>query len=210
MWGILPGIATACVPAALVISHLVIRNNRLAWSGYNASGDPAHHHALVVDVGCDFPITSEGKLYLNSPGPLQFAEISPTGFAVAAWSGMRGNQLDLYAAATGLSLVEAAVALCEQLHREVPWMLNGTPLRPRPANRYAPKSRSWRDPRKWSNGSRHNRSAGTRWAPKVVPSLIETDKRYSFGLAFSRAAASARTDSGSSLNRSRQPEQQTQ
>ena len=42
--------------------------------------------------------------------------------------GSSGNQLDLYASATGLSLFEAAVALCEQLHREVPWMLDETPL----------------------------------------------------------------------------------
>ena len=55
---ILPGDATAFVRATLVIAHLVIRNNRLAWSGYNASGDPAHTHALVVDVGRDFLITS--------------------------------------------------------------------------------------------------------------------------------------------------------
>jgi hypothetical protein len=73
-----------------VIAHLVIRNNRLAWSGYNASGDPTHHYALVVDVGRDFLITSDGKLYLNSPGPLQFAEFSPAGFAVAARSEMLG------------------------------------------------------------------------------------------------------------------------
>jgi hypothetical protein len=73
-----------------VIAHLVIRNNRLTWSGYNASGDPAHTHALVVDVGPDFLITSDGKLYLNSPGPLQFTEFSPTGFAVAARSRMLG------------------------------------------------------------------------------------------------------------------------
>jgi hypothetical protein len=89
-WGILSGNATALVPAALVIAHLVIRNNRLTWSGYNASGDPAHHDALVVDVGRDFLITSDGKLYLNSPGPLQFAEFAPSGFAVAARGGMLG------------------------------------------------------------------------------------------------------------------------
>ena len=89
-WGILPGNATPSLPAAPVIAHLVIRNNRLTWSGYNASGDPAHHHALVVDVGLDFLITGDGMLYLNSPGPLQFAEFSPTGFAVAARSGMLG------------------------------------------------------------------------------------------------------------------------
>ena len=73
-----------------MIAHLVVRNNRLTWSGYNASGDPAHTHALVVDVGRDFLITSDGKLYLNSPGPLQFAEFSPIGFAVAARSEMLG------------------------------------------------------------------------------------------------------------------------
>ena len=36
--------------------------------------------------------------------------------------GSSGNQLDLYAAATGLSLFDAAVALCEQLHRDIPWV----------------------------------------------------------------------------------------
>jgi DNA primase len=36
--------------------------------------------------------------------------------------GSQGNQLDLYSAVTGLSLFEAAIALCEQLHHEIPWM----------------------------------------------------------------------------------------
>ena len=40
--------------------------------------------------------------------------------------GSSGNQLDLYAAVTGLGVFEATVALCEQLHREIPWILNGT------------------------------------------------------------------------------------
>ena len=44
--------------------------------------------------------------------------------------GSSGNQLDLYAAVTGLGVFEATVALCEQLHREIPWMLNEH--RPRP------------------------------------------------------------------------------
>lgn len=35
--------------------------------------------------------------------------------------GSSGNQLDLYASVTGLSLFNAAIALCEQLHREIPW-----------------------------------------------------------------------------------------
>jgi DNA primase len=36
--------------------------------------------------------------------------------------GSSGNQLDLYAAVTGQSLFAAAVALCERLHREIPWV----------------------------------------------------------------------------------------
>ena len=54
-----------------------------AWSGYNAAGDPAHRQALVVDVGRDFLITSEGNLYLTGPGRMQFAEFSPAEFALA-------------------------------------------------------------------------------------------------------------------------------
>ena len=41
--------------------------------------------------------------------------------------GSSGNQLDLYATVTGLSLFEAAIALCEQLHREIPWIQEGKP-----------------------------------------------------------------------------------
>lgn len=41
--------------------------------------------------------------------------------------GSSGNQLDLYASVTGLTLFEAAVALCEQLHREIPWMESAKP-----------------------------------------------------------------------------------
>jgi DNA primase len=36
--------------------------------------------------------------------------------------GSSGNQLDLYAAATGLRLFDAAVALCERLHCDIPWV----------------------------------------------------------------------------------------
>jgi DNA primase len=36
--------------------------------------------------------------------------------------GASGNQLDLYAAAKGLAIFQAAVELCEQLHREIPWV----------------------------------------------------------------------------------------
>ena len=41
--------------------------------------------------------------------------------------GSKGNQLDLYASVTGLSLFEAAIALCEQLGREVPWTRDRKP-----------------------------------------------------------------------------------
>ena len=41
--------------------------------------------------------------------------------------GSKGNQLDLYASVTGLSLFEAAIALCKQLNREIPWMQEGKP-----------------------------------------------------------------------------------
>ena len=67
-----------------MIAHLFFHNARLTWSGYGASGDPAHTHALAVDTGREFIITSAGNLYLIDPGPFQFAEFSPDGFAVAA------------------------------------------------------------------------------------------------------------------------------
>ncbi len=82
--------ATAFFLAASLIAHLIIRDNRFAWSGHNAGGDPAHRHALVVDVGRDFLVTSEGNLYLTGPGRMQFAEFSPAGFALAAQRGMFG------------------------------------------------------------------------------------------------------------------------
>jgi len=41
--------------------------------------------------------------------------------------GSKGNQLDLYASVTGLSLFEAAITLCKQLDREIPWMKEGKP-----------------------------------------------------------------------------------
>jgi DNA primase len=58
-----------------------------------------------------------------------------------------GNQLDLYATVTGLSHFEAAIALCEQLHHEVPWMLKEPSLRSQPADHFIlPSLRSARKP----------------------------------------------------------------
>ena len=36
--------------------------------------------------------------------------------------GSAGNQLDLWAAATGQTLHQAAIDLCAKLHRDVPWL----------------------------------------------------------------------------------------
>jgi len=52
--------------------------------------------------------------------------------------GSCGNQLDLYATVTGLSVFEAAIELCEKLDREIPWMVKDTPIPPRAAERPAP------------------------------------------------------------------------
>jgi hypothetical protein len=73
-----------------VIAHITIRDGRFAWSGYGASGDPAHLHALVVEVGRDFLITGEGRLYITGPGPMQFTEWSPEAVVLAARGGMFG------------------------------------------------------------------------------------------------------------------------
>ena len=73
-----------------MIAHITIRDGRFAWSGYGASGDPAHLHALVVDVGRDFLITGEGRLYLTGPGPMRFTEWTPEAVVLAARGGMFG------------------------------------------------------------------------------------------------------------------------
>ncbi len=39
--------------------------------------------------------------------------------------GSSGNQLDLWAAATGQPLHQAAIELCEKLQRPVPWLARG-------------------------------------------------------------------------------------
>ena len=47
--------------------------------------------------------------------------------------GSSGNHLDLYAAATGRGVFEAAIELCERLDREIPWMLEETSRQSRPS-----------------------------------------------------------------------------
>jgi DNA primase len=60
--------------------------------------------------------------------------------------GSSGNHLDLYAAATGRGVFEAAIELCERLDCEIPWMLEETSRQSRPAGRLAPDPRSGRKP----------------------------------------------------------------
>jgi hypothetical protein len=77
-----------------VIAHLILRDGRWTWSGYGASGDPAHRpFGLIVDIGRDFLITGEGRLYLTGAGPLRFTEWSPEAVVLAARGGMFGFRL---------------------------------------------------------------------------------------------------------------------
>ena len=48
--------------------------------------------------------------------------------------GSSGNQLDLWAAATGQPLYQAAIALCEKLHRPVPWLTRHPRIRKKSAS----------------------------------------------------------------------------
>src|SRR5271166_4864628 len=99
--------------------------------------------ADVLDLLGFVPCESSGD-QVRGPCPVHHS-ISPSSRSFSAnltlhsyrcfKCGSRGNQLDLYASSTGLSLFEATIALCKQLHREVPWMLNGTSLQPRPVDR---------------------------------------------------------------------------
>ena len=56
--------------------------------------------------------------------------------------GSCGNQLDLYASVTGLSLFDAAVELCQRLGREVPWVAGMRPARPGAIDRATSGQRS--------------------------------------------------------------------
>ena len=132
-------------------------------SALRASAMPGIHFAEVrdrisladvLDLLGFIPCESSGD-QVRGPCPVHHS-ISPSSRCFSAnlkrhiyrcfKCGSCGNQLDLYASATGLSLFEATVAVCEQLHREVPWMTHGTPLRSRPADRDIPQSRGGREP----------------------------------------------------------------
>jgi hypothetical protein len=77
-------------------AHLFIHRGRLAWSGYQASGDTKHApYSLVVDIGRAFLLTSEdvSKLYLIGPGTQHFETFTPDSLALAARRGMFGFRI---------------------------------------------------------------------------------------------------------------------
>lgn len=116
--------------------------------------------ADVLDLLGFVPCESSGD-QVRGPCPVHHS-ISPSSRSFSAnltrhiyrcfKCGSYGNQLDLYASATGLNLFEATVVLCEQLDREVPWLFDGTALGSRSASRRTvrewgrTKPAGWPDP----------------------------------------------------------------
>jgi DNA primase len=92
----------------------------------------------VLDLLGWQPRTRRGE-QLRGPCPLHGSR-SPTSrcFAVHVGKqvyhcfrcGASGNALDLYAAATGAPIYQAALDLCGRLGRAVPWLRRGTPAQP--------------------------------------------------------------------------------
>src|SRR5208282_5225121 len=88
------------------------------------------------------PSLPRTAIFKEEVGPFYALRVGPS-YALSSIyrcfkCGSSRNQLDLYAAVTGLGVFEATIALCEQLHREIPWMLNGTSAQARTASRFAP------------------------------------------------------------------------
>ena len=85
----------------------------------------------------------------QSPRSRSFAANLRKGVFRCFACGASGNLLDLYAAARGLSVYEAALELCERLELEVPWL-----QRPRQPVRSQPTQR---------HGARASADANSRW-----------------------------------------------
>lgn len=103
-----------------MIAHLLLHKGEYAWSGHNASGDPRHEpHALVVDVGYDFHITDEGRLYLTSPGRMQFEEFTAFAFVLSARLGYFGFKVigESAASAAARDRAEQARLKTDRRHR---------------------------------------------------------------------------------------------
>ena len=112
----MPGIDFAAVRASASMAEVL---DLLAFVPRETSGDqvrgPCPVHRSATPAGRSFSVNLKLNIYKCFK------------------CGSSGNQLDLYAAVTGLSLYEAAVTLCEQLHREVPWLV--PEIRHRPGDR---------------------------------------------------------------------------
>jgi hypothetical protein len=106
-----------------VKAHLFYHRGKLAWSGYNASGDPRHRpYAFVVDVGRDFILTSDERaaLYLIGPGPVQFTMFTPDSVALAGRVGAFGFKLVTGAEGAAIAADRARLAESRCRRKRVP------------------------------------------------------------------------------------------
>jgi hypothetical protein len=117
----MPGIQLAEARAKIELADVLDRLGRVPreYSRDQARGPCPIHHSITPSSRCS-------SVYLKR--------------YVCIWfkCGLSGSQWDRCTLATGRSLFVTSVAVCEPLRREVPWMLHGTPVRPRATDRYAP------------------------------------------------------------------------
>lgn len=82
-----------------MIAHLYYDKGELAFSGYNASGDPAHKPwAAVIDVGRDFMIFSGDEphprlCYKRHIDDRKYTEFTAEGLLIASRAGWFGFKL---------------------------------------------------------------------------------------------------------------------
>lgn len=91
-----------------MIAHMRRKIGKLGFSGFNACGDPwagagivacrtlpALPFDAIVDVGVDFVLTSDEppRLYVLSPGPIQFTAWMPESLLAASRVGWFGFKL---------------------------------------------------------------------------------------------------------------------
>jgi hypothetical protein len=164
----MPGIHFAAVRSAIPRSDVLRLVGFVAWgrSGDQVRG-PCPVHRSRSSASRSFSVSQRNPVYRSF-----------------TW-GSLWNQLYLYGSATGLTVYEAAIAVCEQLHREIPWTesARSKPPQSRPgtgphvsrclARRFA------RPPRRWLNPGRENgsipgswpRLTGGQWRSSFVGSL---------------------------------------
>jgi hypothetical protein len=75
-------------------AYLTLIKGKPAWSGYLAQGDPAHRPwRAVVDVGRDFFLSEDGKLYFAGSGKHVFIDWTPSAVLMASRYRMFGMRL---------------------------------------------------------------------------------------------------------------------